>query len=132
MKPAHRLLPLLGLVLLGGCAGLVNSPDPAIGKPIEVTAGPAGSVATRIPGCEGWPSPRPVQGDPWVANFGCANALNLTRMVSDPRELALPKAIAPADGDQSSRAVDALREGRSKPLPVDQIAPIQQRQATGG
>jgi type IV pilus biogenesis protein CpaD/CtpE len=126
---------LVLLLVLTGCNGAVGSPTMASGKPVHVVpvVGRAhDALAPSVPGCEPWPTTAPATADGWPTYFGCANALNLVRMVADPRELTHPKPSAPADGDRMGQAVDAQRNGKAKPLPVDQIAPIQQRLGLGG
>ncbi|MBT0570735.1 CpaD family pilus assembly lipoprotein [Curvibacter sp. CHRR-16] len=51
-----------------------------------------------------------------IGPLGCANRANLARMVSDPRDLARPRALAGADGSAAVLAVQRYQEADIRDL----------------
>jgi Pilus biogenesis CpaD protein (pilus_cpaD) len=54
--------------------------------------------------------------------LGCANDRNLAVMVAHPEDLVQGRALAPANGEKTARAVETWREGKDKPLPESEPA----------
>lgn len=51
-----------------------------------------------------------------VGTLGCANNANIAVMVSDPRDLLRPRALAPADGTHAARVVKDYQDGETEDL----------------
>ena len=51
-----------------------------------------------------------------VGTLGCANHANIAVMVSDPKDLLRPKALAPADGENAVRVVKDYQAGETEDL----------------
>lgn len=75
-----RVLPLLGLALLGGCAvgerGLETAHQPVVD----------GRMA-YVPGCPDWSHDVGGDRETQSSNYGCATSTNLALMVADPADL---------------------------------------------
>ena len=94
------------LLLLAGCAH-----DPS---PLLPSAGPP---------CAPWFNfPADVHSNGESPFLGCANDRNLAAMVAHPEDLVQGRALAPADGETTARAVATWREGKQKPLPASEPA----------
>lgn len=105
----------------GGATGHVsvsNYPvaDPNLAAPVRLSyVGLKAKVATR---CGEWPtdlgSASSVQG--WnnrpYWNYGCSTQNYIAAQVSDPRDLAGPRAETPADTEMRSRAITNVRKGQ--------------------
>jgi len=46
-------------------------------------------------------------------NFGCATQANLAAMISDPRDLTVPRTMTPADPERRGAVLDAYRKGET-------------------
>lgn len=94
------------LLLLAACSHDPLPPLPSAGSP-----------------CAAWfnlPADAHSNGDsPFL---GCANDRNLAAMVAHPEDLVQGRALAPAEGETTARAVTMWREGKQKPLPESEPA----------
>lgn len=98
----NRSVPLLGLLLLAGCAtgerGLETAHQPLV----------AGDHAF-VPGCPSWNHEVGGEHEAQGSNFGCATSTNLAAMVADPADLLHGRGDAtPAEVGQ--RAIKAWRD----------------------
>ncbi|MEK0086146.1 CpaD family pilus assembly lipoprotein [Benzoatithermus flavus] len=78
----------------------------------------------RLPACPDW-SRRP-EGDGRnlpLSNLGCANAVNLGLMVSNPADLDHGRALAPADGSREAEAIVRYRTDKAKQLDTEMLRP---------
>lgn len=72
------------------------------------------------PNCPDWSRPSAANSaNVTTSNFGCATAVNLVRMVADPRDLARGQPLGPADGAHAAGAVERYRADEVKPLKVE-------------
>lgn len=95
---------------------------------VPIAPPPAGVAANHVlilvdrfvaapPACQNWTSPPATGHDNVPSNdFGCADATDLAAMVANPRDLALGRALGPADSDTPLDAVERYRIGLVKPL----------------
>ena len=97
------------LLLLGGC---MHDPPP---EP------PSAGMS-----CAPWFNfPADAHGNRDSPFLGCANDQNLAAMVAHPEDLVQGRALAPADGEKTARAVETWRQGKERPLPESEpAAPI--------
>lgn len=76
--------------------------------------------------CPDWTQPRGSNPENATGrNFGCADAFNLGQMVVDKRDLAIGRALGPADGELAAKTIYQYRRDIQKPLAADEISPIQ-------
>ncbi len=82
-----------------------------------------GHYLVRIPDCPDWTRlPGSDSGNVPDSNFGCATAINLSRMVADPTDLQQGRSLAPGDAQVLSAAVRRYWEDKVK----DPVAPSSQ------
>lgn len=80
----------------------------------------ARGIVVIEPSCPDWS--RPSASHPanvTTSNFGCATAVNLVRMLADPRDLVRGQPLGPADGSHAARAIERYRADEVKPLKVE-------------
>lgn len=66
------------------------------------------------PDCQqGWDDMRPSFDNHHNERFGCALAINLAAMISDPRDLITPRNMDPSDGGRRQTILDHYRAGES-------------------
>jgi pilus assembly protein CpaD len=89
--------------------------DPALAAPVRLAfSALQARVATR---CGEWPDDLGAAGSKggWdnrpYYNLGCATQQNLAAQVADPRDLARPRALDPADVQMRTRAIGFVRQG---------------------
>jgi type IV pilus biogenesis protein CpaD/CtpE len=77
-------------------------------------AGVQTAPTARFP-CPPWVEfPADIHSNDESPYLGCFNAVNLINSVDNPKDLARGRALAPAEGERESKAVDAY-EARVKP-----------------
>lgn len=59
---------------------------------------------------------QPGRGQRPQLTFGCANAVNLGRMVADPADLRRGKPLGPGDAEFAARSVERYRKGETEEL----------------
>jgi pilus biogenesis lipoprotein CpaD len=75
------------------------------------------------PNCPDWSRPSALNPDNLTAsNHGCATALNLARMVDDPRDLASGAALGPADGTREAASIRRYRADDIKALRLEALS----------
>lgn len=115
-----RLLPLLSLSLLAGCAtgyrGLETPHQPVVN----------GAVAS-VPNCPNWNGEVGGERESQSSNFGCATSTNLAAMVADPADL-LHGRSADTPADVGSRAIKTWRDM----APTGKSWTVTTSQSTGG
>jgi pilus biogenesis lipoprotein CpaD len=80
----------------------------------------ARGIVVIEPSCPDWSRPSASHSaNVTTSNFGCATAVNLIRMLADPRELVRGQSLGPADGPHAARAVERYRADEVKPLKVE-------------
>ncbi len=88
-----------------------------LSRRVEVVA--RGIVITE-PGCPDWSRPSATHpANLPTSNFGCATAVNLIRMVDDPRDLVRGQALEAADGSHAAAAILRYRTDDIEPLSAD-------------
>lgn len=83
---------------------------------ISVTAPDCASLVTRSEEWSAWARPR--------MSFGCATYTNLSQMVADPADLAVPRNFGGADATTSTSAIERYR--------TDKVTPLRQTSSTSG
>lgn len=103
---------------------------------IEPPAANTVSVVVRrylvtLPACPDWTG-RP--GRNWnntpSSNWGCATATNLGLMVTDPTDLAAPRAPGPMDANFAVLSIQRYREGKTTPLAPEDVGTVEAQQKT--
>lgn len=80
----------------------------------------ARGIVVIEPSCPDWS--RPTASHPanlTTSNFGCATAVNLVRMLADPRDFVRGHPLDPADGSHAAGAIARYRADEVKPLEVE-------------
>ncbi len=111
----------------------------------EVAPNRTGNVATnsvevelrrylvRLPCCPDWTDrPGRTFSNKPSANWGCASAINLGRMVVEPRDLAFGREPVPTDGTYLAGAITRFQTGTIRPLDGNQSAEPIIQPAAGG
>lgn len=76
-----------------------------------------GRYTALPPACPDWTRrPDGDQTNLTAANFGCANATNLSLMVADPGDLLRGRAAPGEDGEAAALPVQRYRAGKTRPL----------------
>lgn len=98
-----RLLPLLAILPLAGCAagykGLDNVHQPVVSP-----------TAATVPHCPDWSLPERGAIEGQASNYGCATATNLAAMIADPSDLLHGRSDGGSQTDVGTRAIKAWRE----------------------
>jgi len=77
-----------------------------------------------LPACPDWTSERFTYNNVPTSNWGCANAVNLGRMVANPGDLVRGRDPGSFDGEYATRSIDLYRKGETKPLTLEDVGPI--------
>jgi len=78
-----------------------------------------------VPGCPDWQKPTVTDfTNTNSSNFGCANAINLALMVSDPGDLSSGTPLAPADGTRQAKVITDYRAGKTPLVAKPDLPPI--------
>jgi pilus biogenesis lipoprotein CpaD len=77
----------------------------------------AQTVALTVPDCPGYNQPIVLDYE-WrpETRLGCANAINLARMVSNPADLAQGRNLGPGDGTNNAMAIQRYRGQEAEPV----------------
>ena len=88
-----------------------------LSRRVEVSAR---GILVIDPSCPDWSRPSAAHpANVPTSNFGCATAVNLVRMLADPRDLVRGQQLGPADGSHAAGAVERYRADEVKPLKVE-------------
>jgi len=74
-----------------------------------------------LPDCPDWRALPALTNGVW-SNYGCTTAVNLGRMVADPRDLVTGRDLGPMDGTVAASAVERYRKGEVKELEEEATA----------
>lgn len=109
MASIHNVLEANGVRVIGTS----RTSEIALG-PDSVLVATTRYVA-RTPGCPNWS--KLTNYDPNNedhSNYGCASAINLSKQVANPRDLATGRDPGPADGTRAALAIDRYRRDQVK------------------
>jgi|GEM_PF-758361 len=105
------------LVQLGVQADRIGRQTPGTRAGEGDIAVTARHIRAKATGCPDWRRANLMDlSEVSSSNFGCATADNLARMIADPRELAVGRALAPAPGTTAAGGVARYNADKVKPL----------------
>jgi len=98
------------------------------GPPGQAVSVVVSRFVVSLPGCPDWSGERFTYNNVPTSNWGCANAINLGRMIARPEDLVRGRAPGAFDGELGARSVELYRKGETKPLTQESVGPIESQQ----